>query len=306
MPKPRYKTTNWKQYNKTLINRGSLIFWIDEEAIREWKQSKQKKRGRPRFFSDLAITTALMMKRIFSMPLRTQQGFIDSVFLLARVPLQCPHYICISRRAKQVEVSFKPQTSGVIRHLAIDATGFKVYGEGEWKVKKHGTDGKRRVWRKLHLTVDTNTHEIIAAELSLSNVTDAEVMPNLLKQTRRKIVEISGDGAYDTKVCYEAIRIKRAVALIPPRDGAAFWERGHPRNLGVACQKLYGSNKHWKQRYGYHKRSLSETAMYRVKQLLGGKLSLRDYNAQVGETYAMIKALNKLTGLGMPKTCRIG
>ncbi|ELK8590058.1 IS5 family transposase, partial [Vibrio vulnificus] len=300
MPKPRYKTTNWKQYNKALINRGSLTFWIDEEAIREWKQSKQKKRGRPRFFSDLAITTALMMKRIFSMPLRTLQGFIDSVFLLARVPLQCPHYTCISRRAKQVEVSFKPQTSGVIRHLAIDATGLKVYGEGEWKVKKHGTDGKRRVWRKLHLAVDTNTHEIIAAELSLSNVTDAEVLPNLLKQTRRKIVEISGDGAYDTKACYEAIRIKRAVALIPPRDGAAFWERGHPRNLGVACQKLYGSNKHWKQRYGYHKRSLSETAMYRVKQLLGGKLSLRDYNAQVGETYAMIKALNKLTGLGMP------
>ncbi|MFG0607515.1 IS5 family transposase [Vibrio mimicus] len=306
MLKPRYKTTNWKQYNKALINRGSLTFWIDEEVIRQWKQSKQKKRGRPRFFSDLAITTALMMKRIFSMPLRTLQGFIDSVFLLAHVPLQCPHYTCISRRAKQVEVSFKPQTSGVVRHLAIDATGLKVYGEGEWKVKKHGTDGKRRVWRKLHLAVDTNTHEIIAAELSLSNVTDAEVLPNLLKQTRRKIVEISGDGAYDTKACYEAIRIKRAVALIPPRDGAAFWERGHPRNLGVACQKLYGSNKHWKQRYGYHKRSLSETAMYRVKQLLGGKLSLRDYNAQVGETYAMIKALSKLTGLGMPKTCRIG
>ncbi|MEZ9246368.1 hypothetical protein AB4179_19175, partial [Vibrio lentus] len=99
-----------------------------------------------------------------------------------------------------------------------------------------------------------------------------------------------------------AIKIKGAIALIPPREGAAFWERGHPRNLAVGCQKLYGSNKYWKERYGYHKRSLSETAMYRVKQLLGGKLSLRNYNAQVGETYAMIKALNKLTGLGMPET----
>lgn len=178
--------------------------------------------------------------------------------------------------------------------------------KGNGKSKKHGIDGKRRVWRKLHLAVDTNTHEIIDAELSLSNVTDAEVLPNLLKQTRRKIAEISGDGAYDTKDCYEAIRIKRAVALIPPRDGAALWERGHPRNLGVACQKLYGLNKHWIQRYGYHKRSLSETAMYRVKQWLGGKLSLIDYNAQVGETYAMINASNKLTGLGMSKTCRIG
>ncbi|HGS4826889.1 TPA: IS5/IS1182 family transposase, partial [Vibrio cholerae] len=34
MPKPRYKTNNWKQYNKALINRGSLTFWIDEEVIR--------------------------------------------------------------------------------------------------------------------------------------------------------------------------------------------------------------------------------------------------------------------------------
>ncbi len=65
--------------------------------------------------------------------------------------------------------------------------------------EKHGTDGKRRVWRKLHLAVDTNTHEIIAAELTLSGVTDAEVLPNLLKQTRRSIKETSGDGAYDTR-----------------------------------------------------------------------------------------------------------
>ncbi|MBE4517200.1 transposase, partial [Vibrio parahaemolyticus] len=85
------------------------------------------------------------------------------------------------------------------------ATGLKVYGEGEWKVKKHGADGKRRVWRKLHLAVDTNTHEIIAVELSLSNVSDGEALPNLLKQTRRRINEISGDGAYDTRLCYEAI-----------------------------------------------------------------------------------------------------
>ncbi|CAI2322204.1 hypothetical protein IFVP182_C240032 [Vibrio parahaemolyticus] len=145
MPKPRYKTNNWKQYNQALINHSSLLFWIDEEAIREWKQGKQNKRGRPHIFCDLAITTALMVKRIFSMPLRASQGFMDPVFRLAQLPLRCPHYSCISRRAKDVDVRFKTKTKGPIQHLAIDATGLKVYGEGEWKVKKHGTDGKRRV-----------------------------------------------------------------------------------------------------------------------------------------------------------------
>jgi hypothetical protein len=89
-----------------------------------------------------------------------------------------------------------------------------------------------------YVAVDTSTHEIAEAELSLSNVTDAEVLPNLLKQTRRKIIEISGDGAYDTRNCHDTIRIKRAGPLIPPREGAALWEQGHPRNLAVGCQKL--------------------------------------------------------------------
>lgn len=60
----------------------------------------------------------------------------------------------------------------------------RLYREGEWKVKKHGTDGKHQIWRKLHLAVDTDTHEIIAAGLKPSGVTDAEVLPNLLKKTR--------------------------------------------------------------------------------------------------------------------------
>ncbi len=117
-------------------------------------------------------------------------------------------------------------------------------------------------WRKLHLAAGTCTHGIIVAELSLSNVNNTEVFSNLLKQTRRRIIEISGDGAYGTRGCHDAIRFKRAVPHIPPREGAAFWENGHPRNLAVGCQKFCGSNNKWKNRYGYHKRTLSETVMY--------------------------------------------
>ncbi|BCN25928.1 hypothetical protein VYA_31200 [Vibrio alfacsensis] len=42
-----------------------------------------------------------------------------------------------------------------------------------------------------------------------------------------------------------------------------------------------------------------------MKQLLGGKLSLRKYNAQIGETCIMIKYLNKLTGICMCDIQRI-
>lgn len=179
-----------------------------------------------------------MVKHVFSLPLRGLQGLINSIFKLTQLPLLCPHYSCISKRAKTVNISFETKTQGTIQHLAIDATGLKVYGEGEWKGRKYGSDGKRRVWRKLHLAVDTDTHEIIAAELSLSNVNDGEALPNLLRQTHRRIMAISGDGAYDGRLCYEAIRIKQAVPLIPIREGATFWERAHPRNLAVGMVQI--------------------------------------------------------------------
>lgn len=110
-------------------------------------------------------------------------------------------------------------------------------------MKKHGTDGKRRVWRKLHLAVDTDTHEIFAAELTLSGVTDAEVLPNLLKQTRRSIKEISGDGAYDTRECHRAIRVKKAIPLIPPREGAAFPERSSTKSGGWLPKAIWFEQK---------------------------------------------------------------
>ncbi|MEF1283536.1 IS5 family transposase, partial [Vibrio sp. M250220] len=87
--------------------------------------------------------------------------------------------------------------------------------------------------------------------------------------------------------------------LIPPRKNAALWEDGHPRNEAVKALKN-GTIAEWKSELGYHYRSISETAMSRYKGLTSGKLSLRCYNAQVGEALANVKAMNKVIGLGMP------
>ena len=57
---------------------------------------------------------------------------------------------------------------------------------------------------------------------------------------------------------------------------------------------------HRKKMSGYHRRSLAETAMYRFKQLMAGKISLRTYNGQVGEVMAYVSAINKLNRLGLP------
>ncbi|VGH97973.1 transposase [Klebsiella pneumoniae] len=263
MAKQKFKITNWPTYNKALINRGSITFWLDDEPIQAWYESATpSSRGRPQRYSDLAITTVLVIKRVFRLTLRAAQGFIDS-------------------------------------------TGLKVFGEGEWKVKKHGQE-RRRIWRKLHLAVDSNTHEIICADLSLNNVTDSEAFPGLIRQTHRKIRAASADGAYDTRLCHDELRRKKISALIPPRKGAGYWPGEYAdRNRAVANQRMTGSNARWKWTTDYNRRSIAETAMYRVKQLFGGSLTLRDYDGQVAEAMALVRALNKMTKAGMPESVRI-
>lgn len=134
MAKQKFKVTNWRNYNKALINRGSVTFWLDDEAIQAWYEpATHTSRGRPQRYSDLAITTVLVVKRVFRLTLRAAQGFIDSIFAMMGVPLRCPDYTSVSKRAKSVNVSFKTPTRGEIAHLVIDSTGLKVFGEGEWK-----------------------------------------------------------------------------------------------------------------------------------------------------------------------------
>lgn len=299
MGKSKHKIINWKQYNQALVNRGSVTFWLDQSAINAWHcKVHHGGRGRGFQFSDTAIETTLMLKGVFKLSLRATEGFINSLFGLMDVPLAAPDYTCISKRAKTVVVKYRNPCQGPVTHLVVDSTGLKVYGEGEWKTRKHGKE-RRRTWRKLHLAIDADTHDVVAAEVSLVNVADNEVLPTMLNPLRRKLKQVSADGAYDTKECHKLLQRKGTKPTIPPRSNAGYWEEGHPRNEAVDALKS-GMLKQWKDDNDYHQRSLSETAMYRYKQLISPKLSLRDYNAQVGEALAGVKAMNKVIGLGMP------
>ncbi|ATF10005.1 Mobile element protein [Candidatus Enterovibrio altilux] len=56
-----------------------------------------------------------------------------------------PHYSCIRKRVKTVNVTFKTKSKETIKHLVIDSTELKVCGAGKWRIKLHGTHEKRGV-----------------------------------------------------------------------------------------------------------------------------------------------------------------
>ncbi len=100
MGNEKHKNINWKQYNQALVNRVSVTFWIDDAAIKTWHCPKHH--GRGFIFTDTAIEKALMVKRIFQLPLRGLEGFFNSVLTLMKVPLKFPTYTCISNCSKTV------------------------------------------------------------------------------------------------------------------------------------------------------------------------------------------------------------
>lgn len=201
-------------------------------------------------------------------------------------------------------------TADTPKHIVVDSTGLKVYGEGEWKVRMHGFS-KHRTWRKLHLSVDESNHEIQAVVLTEAGVDDAEAGKQLLDDTVCPIEQVSGDGAYDKVKFYDACQARRVKSIaIPPRRTAKISQHGNskneplPRDQNLRRIRQVG-RKRWKIEIGYHRRSLAETAVFRFKTIFGNTLSTRTLPRQMTEARIKVVALNRMTHLGMPDSHRL-
>lgn len=308
--KAKYRMRNWSEYNKSLIQRGSLTVWLSEDAVKKWLAPKEiGKKGRPELFSDDAILAALMIRFVFHLSLRALQGFLTSLIVLLSAGLPVPSYTQICRRAKTLGQELKKLSRKNITDIVIDSTGLKVYGEGEWKVRQHG-HSKRRTWRKVHLAVCPDSHEILLEVLTDNKVADCTVYPKFLEVLPKTVQRTFGDGAYDTEGCYGANLKHGSTPIIPPDRNAVFRKEASPtmearNNNLLEILGLGGDDrarKLWKKLKEYHRRSLAETAIFRFKRMFGSDLKSRILETQKAESRAKCQALNIMTRLGMPRS----
>lgn len=305
-PKPRYRITNWRDYNRALVARGAITLWIDEAVVAGWGAAG----GKGWRYSDMAILCALSLRAVFGLTLRQTQGLLHDLTRLLGLEITVPHYSTFSRRAATLTVPKLARPSGGPLHLAVDATGLKVHGEGEWKVRVHGPN-RRRVWRKLHLAVDTRTGALVAHALTASEVHDAAELEGLLARTDAPIAAVCADKAYDSFDCHAAILARDAQPVIPPRKGAAILpppgRKEVPPTRGAAVARIAEVGREaWEAETGYHRRSLAETAMLRYKTLISPSLRSRTFDRQKVEAAVAVRCINRFTALGMPRSIRIG
>ena len=313
MSKDKYKVHNWREYNEGLKQRGAIRVWISEEVLQQWRYQGEKKKGGQQLYSDLAIEVCLMVRKVYHLGYRQTEGFVESFFRQMKVALPVPDYSVMCRRSAALCIALQPKSGKAISDIVVDSTGLKVYGEGEWKVRKHGW-GKHRTWMKLHVALDAEDQIVEAAELSTNAVDDAAVAEQLVAQIPAVINSFTGDGAYDKAKVRRYLRQRACeqgeamLQCIPPRQGAVVDTKGkaylQQRNEDIGTMRRLGRAQ-WKLLTNYHQRSKAETFMFRYKVILGGALQAREIRRQKTEVRVGCKILNHMLQIAKPSSEKV-
>src|SRR5215218_1730464 len=316
IPRQRRKITNWPAYDASLRQRGSLTVWFTDEAISAWRAEPRTTRGGQPWYSELAILTALTLRAVFRLALRQTEGLIGSLMRLLGLDLPVPDHTTLSRRAATLEVprprsgsSTEDGTHAEPVHLLVDSTGLKLCGPGEWLIEKHGTK-TRRSWKMLHIGVDADTGQIVASALTGREADDGAQVGPLLDQVTGPVASVTGDGAYDQDGVYTSVseRHPEAAVIVPPRATAvpsrtaASEPTQRDRHLQLIAEQ---GRMAWQKASGYTKRARAETAISRLKRVIGDRLRAHSDERRATEVEVAAHVLNRMLELGRPNYVRV-
>ena len=82
--------TNGQEYERGLRSRGDITARFSGEAREAWTLPNNGGRGGQPRYSNLAIVTALTLRKVFRLPLRQTEGFLDSLLRLMELDLKAP------------------------------------------------------------------------------------------------------------------------------------------------------------------------------------------------------------------------
>ncbi len=304
-PKERYRLNNWSEYNESLKKRGSLTIWFDDNVKDNWLYNGKQKPGGKKIYGDIAIEFCLTIRSLFRLPYRQTEGMVGSLMKMMSLELPVLSYTQFNRRTKHIDIKLKNSKDDI--HIAVDSTGLKVYGEGEWKVRKHGWC-KHRTWRKMHMAVNIDTLDIEAVTVTGNDADDGSQVEPLLNTIESKIISFRGDGGYDKKKVRQILAEGEIKQIIPPQENAVIKNEteAYAFERNEAIKKIQQTDRvTWKKEIGYHKRSLAEVSMHRYKIIFTGALQSRKIEYEKKEVAFKCKLLNRMKDLGMPKSYKV-
>ncbi len=288
---------NWAQYNKRLVNRGKIHFWVSPRALQQWHARKCKKNGHPYVYSNELIQAVSYLRFKFKISLREAEGLLSSFVVAMRKQLRVPCYTQVCRRMKTLSLPLELLAKHNVTDIVLDTTGLKVYGEGEWRAEKYG--GKKR-WKKLHLAMDAKTGKLVFAEVTDDHVHDTACLEKALRKANRRKGKILIDGIADSRRCYRLAGKYNKQLLTPPKKGAVLRKEEELARRNEAVRAIRGlggdqiAKALWGKLVGYNRRVVIESMMSRWKRLYGGELKSRCAERKKNEVQLKAMMINAM------------
>jgi hypothetical protein len=266
---------DWSKYNRQLVNRGNINFWINPQTFENWTAEKKKKNGRPFVYADALIKTMCFIRFKFHLSLRETEGFFHSLMGLMDYCLKAPCYTQLCRRLKTLSLPAQLIQKRNVTDIVIDTTGLKVYGAGEWRHKRYGS---HKQWKKLHLALEPKSGKLVLAEISNEYTHDTQYLEEILQKMNKRCGRVLFDGIADSQHCYATVQRYNKRLLTPPKNGAVIRSESvyEDRNTAIKIIQGLGGDRQakslWAKLVGYNRRVVVESMISRWKQLFGGRL----------------------------------
>ena len=289
---------DWQKIDEKLTRRGELILDTDllEHHEEELKAVNRGKNGRPYQMAASYIQLLSAVRYLYQMPYRQLEGFTRTLHKLVPA-LPTGDYSGLRIRILSLPVDpyrgLKETNEPV--SIAVDSTGIKVQKAGGWIERKHG---KKKRYVKLHFAVNTETHEVVAMEISTDDVHDVKALPGLVEEAEGnvRVAKVIGDGAYDSGDVYEFLENRGIEAVVKPRRNARV-DTGPPaRRLAVGRVKQLGCEA-WARVTGYGRRWAVETAYSTFKRLFGELSLARSFEGIARELAGKVALYNMLVNM---------
>lgn len=293
------------------MDRGRTSTYLKPAILRQEEDlsiMNDGKVGHPYEYTDLLIIAGFAVKSVFKIGYREAEGnvadYMDKIGIT-----QHPNFRTIHWRISEMEkdgIKFRIyQRDDKNLEVVIDSTGVRSVNDGEYRSTKYG---KVKVWKKMHIAINPKTHRILNIEITNSDVGDSCEFITLMNpiEEMNDVESATADGAYDSEKNFEHCDENHIEPIIPVRIDASGKNGRHRRKhvedqLGVKRRRGRNQNRSppknvrrrnqdkWKERSGYHRRSLTETVISVFKGTFGEYIFSR--NDEMKEKELLLKAV---------------
>lgn len=269
---------NWDTYNELLVDRNDLTRFYPQlhEGFRNLDQENQKDPQHPKKYPEILFQILAYAKSYQRIKWRDTVGTARTLCVPFKYPVPC--FATIFNRCQELDlksllgkgVDAESESEKMIEENAIDDTGLKEKGPGEWLKKIHHPK-KHRSWLKFHAIINTHNRKIRAYGMTSSSVKGKQVASKLIHraQRKRKMTKLFGDGEYDYKPLYNEAETNCFEVVFRPRKDASTKAKGSPARARYIWKVKQAGWTEWKKVMEYGHRWTIEIAFSAFKRIFG-------------------------------------